>query len=408
MQRNQRIFFPFLAVSILLLIGVLVFAYDAASIVKAEESEEENNVVLLNAEHWLSDFQALEFAQQEFILTGRESYLAYSDAHIGRDEVVLHFQALREAIAVRYTALLPKVDQLAALLEEHFRHIEKIIEVRRKGDLSTTRLQELSEQSRDYLEEIHSRLDEVTAPVRAQRDQTNAQVSISVIRGSVSFTLMTLLLITILSTGYRLTWRTLKNNEELSVRLRYEATHDPLTHLPNRRYFDDWLLHAIAAAARSQSSIALLFIDLDEFKQVNDRYGHAAGDDILKIATRRLSSITRESDLLVRLGGDEFAILITNLPCKKDPSILAQRLIAALSDPITFGDNAIQVGASVGIAIYPRDVANAEELVAAADKAMYLAKQSGKNQYRYYADSEKRELADRHSTNEGVSPCSSH
>ncbi len=166
-------------------------------------------------------------------------------------------------------------------------------------------------------------------------------------------------------------------------RLRYLATHDSLTDLPNRDLFQDRLIRALVRAQRSRKLVAVLFMDLDGFKTVNDTYGHEKGDQLLQAVARRLSGCVRQSDTIARIGGDEFAGLIEDLPNLEGASIVAENILAALSRPFALNDHEFRVTASVGISIYPIDGTTAEVLLQKADAAMYRAKSGGKNRYQF-------------------------
>jgi len=160
-------------------------------------------------------------------------------------------------------------------------------------------------------------------------------------------------------------------NESLS----FLAYHDTLTGLPNRAHFLQRLTQAIGAARSAQSRLAVLFLDGDNFKAINDIHGHAAGDEWLSAAGRRLSGLIRESDMVARIGGDEFAVLLTPIRSVEDACSVAAKLAAQLSEPLTseaFG--AIAGGASVGVAVYPDHASDMHALMTAADAAMYRAK----------------------------------
>ena len=161
------------------------------------------------------------------------------------------------------------------------------------------------------------------------------------------------------------------------------AFYDPLTRLPNRALFEDRLAQTIAGAKRYNRPFALLFLDLDGFKSVNDVHGHAAGDALLRSFGERLGYILRESDTFARLGGDEFAVLqqLTRIP--EDATTLAQKLIEALQVPFPIGGVELKVGLSIGIAVYPWHGISEASLLEAADKALYEAKSSGKNTFRF-------------------------
>lgn len=168
-------------------------------------------------------------------------------------------------------------------------------------------------------------------------------------------------------------------------RLEYLAHHDVLTGLPNRLLFRDRLEHAIQRADRGGSKLAVLFLDLDRFKHVNDSLGHTVGDALLQEVASRLRTFLRRDDTLARLGGDEFTILMEGLRQGKDASVLAEKLIQALGEPFQLQSYELLVGASIGISIYPQDAQSAESLLRNADAAMYRAKDNGRNTHRFYS-----------------------
>jgi diguanylate cyclase (GGDEF)-like protein len=155
------------------------------------------------------------------------------------------------------------------------------------------------------------------------------------------------------------------------------ASRDGLTGLLNRRVFLDRLEHAVALARRTQGQLALLFVDLDRFKAINDQYGHAAGDAVLQTLALRLQQLVREADTVARIGGDEFVILLDHAEGAMAAETVAEKVRQALVQPIAFGALQLQAGASIGIGRYPQDGADVSELLAAADRAMYAVKFAG-------------------------------
>lgn len=174
--------------------------------------------------------------------------------------------------------------------------------------------------------------------------------------------------------------------EETAALVHAMAFEDTLTGLPNRRLLEDRLNQSIASADRSAGKIAVLFLDLDHFKAVNDTLGHEAGDQLLKQVSSRLQEAVRKSDTVARLGGDEFVLLLPNVATHQDVDSVADKVIQAISHPFLIGGQQAQVGTSIGIALYPEDCAAPETLIASADKALYKAKQSGRNRYVRFAD----------------------
>lgn len=167
-------------------------------------------------------------------------------------------------------------------------------------------------------------------------------------------------------------------------RLQTMAHHDPLTGLPNRTLLDIMLQRSIKQCAREQTRLAVMFIDLDRFKQINDSMGHAAGDEVLRQATARLSHALRESDSLARVGGDEFVALLTGVRTPSDLSPLAEKLMATVSRPYALGGGEAKLSCSIGISLYPDDAEDADQLLGFADTAMYEAKAHGRNDWRFY------------------------
>ncbi|WP_027134640.1 diguanylate cyclase domain-containing protein [Geminicoccus roseus] len=163
---------------------------------------------------------------------------------------------------------------------------------------------------------------------------------------------------------------------------RHRARHDELTGLPNRRGLGERLSGELAAARRHQGALALLLLDLDHFKEVNDRLGHATGDALLAAAANRMRAVLREEDMVARLGGDEFAVLLVGRGGPFSPETTAQRLVEALARPFSLEDQEVRSGASLGIALFPEHGAAAQELFVAADRALYAAKQAGRATWR--------------------------
>lgn len=162
------------------------------------------------------------------------------------------------------------------------------------------------------------------------------------------------------------------------------VNHDPLTGLPNRRLIQQLFTHALQRATRQQQQAAVLFIDLDRFKNINDSLGHIAGDQLLLGVAERIRESLRESDIVGRLGGDEFIVMLENLHSRADAAHKAEDILHALQRPFTLEQHDVFVGASIGIAMYPHDGNDVEGLIKAADLAMYQVKNNGKNQHAFY------------------------
>jgi len=228
------------------------------------------------------------------------------------------------------------------------------------------------------LQELRSMLaaSATSAAESARRDMERAH-GITLAAG-VLVTAVTLGTVVFIFTERRRRWR-------LAQKLEREANHDPLTMLPNRRFFLEWLGYTLAQARREGKEIALLYIDLDGFKAVNDRHGHRRGDAVLAAIAERLRATKREGDVLARIGGDEFALAAPNARDGRELAALGERLLAALGDSLQPKLADVPVGASIGIAFFPDDATDVPGLIAAADAAMYAAKRAGKNRVAFHA-----------------------
>ncbi|HIJ84973.1 MAG TPA: EAL domain-containing protein, partial [Magnetococcales bacterium] len=169
-------------------------------------------------------------------------------------------------------------------------------------------------------------------------------------------------------------------------RLQQLAFFDALTGLPNRMLFRDRLLHEFAAARRFDQSVAVFFIDLDRFKNVNDTLGHAAGDMLLVEVARRLTQCVRASDTVARLGGDEFTVILTGLKSSGEAEPIARKIITVLQDPVVLNEHKAHIGASVGISIFPTDGDTFDTITKYADVAMYHAKESGRGNFKFFEE----------------------
>ena len=164
------------------------------------------------------------------------------------------------------------------------------------------------------------------------------------------------------------------------------AHFDALTRLPNRLLLADRLRQAMSQCQRRKLQLAVVFLDLDGFKAVNDQYGHGVGDDLLIAVSQRMKGALRDGDTLARIGGDEFVAVLVDLQQCDDAQPVLERLLQAAADPVTVGDARIQVSASMGIAVYPRDGTHTDLLLRRADQSMYQAKQAGRNRYAFFKE----------------------
>jgi diguanylate cyclase (GGDEF)-like protein/PAS domain S-box-containing protein len=175
--------------------------------------------------------------------------------------------------------------------------------------------------------------------------------------------------------------RDISERRRAEEQIEYQAYHDALTGLPNRLLFRDRLTIALAHAKRQQTPVAVMFLDLDRFKFVNDTLGHSIGDELLRAVAFRLRAVLREGDTIARMGGDEFTVLLTDLQSPTDAAKIAQKLLDTVAHPLRVDGHELYATTSIGIALFPNDGDSAEALLQNADSAMYRAKESGRNSY---------------------------
>lgn len=188
--------------------------------------------------------------------------------------------------------------------------------------------------------------------------------------------------------GFRSISRDITERKQFEQKLAEMATHDSLTSLPNRILLSDRLMVGTALARRNGHRLAVLMLDLDKFKDINDAMGHSVGDELLKAVGQRLSDIMRKSDTVSRIGGDEFVLVLPQISQVSDVTKFADRILNTFQEPFVFGRHRLQITTSMGIAVYPDDGIDIDHLLKYADTAMYMAKEQGRGIYKYYREDE--------------------
>jgi diguanylate cyclase (GGDEF)-like protein/PAS domain S-box-containing protein len=187
----------------------------------------------------------------------------------------------------------------------------------------------------------------------------------------------------------------ISDRKRAEEQIEFHAYHDVLTGLPNRKLFTDRLTLAVTRSRRAGTPLAVMFVDLDHFKTINDTLGHTAGDDLLLEMSRRLQHCVREDDTVARIGGDEFTIVLSDLRHPEDAATIAEKVLQAVSEPMLLVGMPVEITASIGIALYPEDGSDAESLLRNADSAMYRAKESGRSNYQLCTEEMKQRAVER-------------
>jgi diguanylate cyclase (GGDEF)-like protein len=188
----------------------------------------------------------------------------------------------------------------------------------------------------------------------------------------------------------------------MSVQMTHSAQHDVVTNLPNRLLLNDRIAQSIASGRRWNRPLAVIFLDLDRFKYINDSLGHAMGDKLLQSVSKRLLASVRASDTVSRQGGDEFVILLSEITYPEDAATSAKKILLSLSAPHSIGGHDLQINASIGVSVYPEDGENAETLIKNADMAMYHAKENGRNNFQFFKEEMNLKAVERQSLEENL------
>lgn len=377
---KKEILYPLVAASILVTISTLSLFYTMFQFRQIAEQRDLIDVRRYDIITLRNAILDAENSQRGYLLTNNVTFLEHYDES--------KVQAIKTMAKItQNTHFLPELPpiilKIRKLAEDKFGIIEASINIQTNAGSYASHLTLSKDRGKAVMDEIRLNL--------KQADQyllDNHQALENKMHNMIKFTLtaaagLVLMIFAILIFSYR---RTLKLfNEMLSSstkvdNLSYQATHDPLTNLYNRRGFEDLLEKTHERAECEKRKYAIFYMDLDGFKAVNDQYNHDVGDQLLVSVGKIFQNFLRENDCLARLGGDEFTLIVQSFSNKDELTALANRLISALKYPIQLNENSLHVGVSIGIAIYRIDGFKPQEVMAAADSAMYKAKKSGKNQ----------------------------
>ncbi len=333
-----------------------------------------------------------ESSQRGFVITGEGTYLVpYDRALLAVESNLARLSALLSTSPQNMAALDNLHDASSFKLHE----MAATIKLRQTSGFAAAQEAVADNAGTAALNEIRAIAARLNATYAAKLDDEAVQAAAR-LRWAYLFVVAFGLCVTALLVWAYLQIRgDLHSRRELSSSLVHEASHDPLTNMPNRRFFYDWLQFALDQAARDRSQAAILFLNLDGFKAVNKFFGYERGNQLLQVVARRLKEAARPGDVFARIGGDEFAFLIPILSDPADPAGLAQKLVETLALPFKENES-LPTGASIGIAVFPADGETPDLLLAAADAAMHRAKAEGGNRYTFFFDagnvSQSREL----------------
>ena len=368
----------FLAVALTLLLAQTGLLLYLGTLVTANESQQEvSNVGILQLREAFDDLLDAESGQRGYLLSHDENYLTpYNraitriDGHFGKARQALADTDNKTAVAQVDALLLLKILKLAELAET--------IRLGRTANFEGAENLLRNGTGKQQMDQIRTIMDELLSNVRLQHKLLNESSKNGVHWAGYLVISTGAVLALLVGFATLLLLQIIRKHNHVKTQLESEATLDSLTGLPNRRLLLQWLDRLMGQALRGESELAVLFLDLDGFKCINDQLGHHVGDAVLKTASARLTAVLRTADLLARNGGDEFVVVVSGSATVSALQGLSDRILGALSQPLLDELSTYALSASIGVAIYPEHGTDVTTLLKAADTAMYEAKRLGK------------------------------
>lgn len=376
---KKEILYPLLVASVLIAVVVLSLFYTTYRLNEVATSKDLIDIQRYNIIELRNAILDAESSQRGYLLTNNVTFLEHYEE--SKQQVVSSIKNIKKD-EESFAEITPLIEKVKALSAEKFNIIEASINVQLNAGSYASHLTLSKDRGKLVMDAIRVSLSEADRLLVKNRQTLETKMQ-NTIRFTVTAAIaLVLTILAILIFSYRHTLKLF--NEILSStsklnHLSHQATHDALTSLYNRRGFEAILEDVHQIAMNEKRKYAIFYMDLDGFKAINDQYSHEMGDQLLIAVGRIFQSCLRENDCLARLGGDEFTLIVRNFRDKDELTILAQRLIDALNNPIQIDGNALHVGVSIGVAIYRVDGFSTETLMSAADNAMYKAKKAGKN-----------------------------
>lgn len=365
-----------LALALVMIVALTVFfVREVVDLRQAMGELRRNDTARIQVRNVLLNLLNVETAQRGFLLTGDTSVLQPYTAGRGAVRDSLRLAA---GSGYRNPDFLRNLQALGRLAESKLAEVDHTVQLRREGREAAALAVVRTGYGMTQMRQARDLIAIEVERLRIARDATMDGFNDRLLRAAV---ILVLILATVVCMAVH-AWRSLsaaaRDNSELAKRLALEASHDVLTGLPNRRFFDKWARRLLGKSQRSGKPFTLLAVDLDRFKEVNDSHGHGIGDEVLKAVAVRFQSLLNGGEFLARLGGDEFAVLMEGEFSRHQVARIGQRLINALGPSLhpLLADGA--VGASIGVATFPLDGRDLDGLMQAADDALYASKHGGR------------------------------
>lgn len=324
-----------------------------------------------------------ESGQRGYLLTGHTLFLDTLEQ--GRIETK-QVMAKLDKQSLDFTEIRPGLETIKQLVHQKFDVMDQSIQVQLHAGEFASHLSLSKDKSRELMKLIDDQLDEIDSKLQRLREGFEQDIRKRMFASVIGAILLGVLIIGVLLFSYRSTTDLLEQvleNQAVAKQASHQADHDLLTGLPNRRSVDVHLANTYQLARHTSKQFAILFMDLDGFKLVNDKYGHGVGDALLIEVADMFKKVLRQSDFLARQGGDEFVLVVGSYLYRHELTQLAERLIRLFAQPVVVRGIPLEIGVSIGIAEYPHHGKHVKQLLHVADKAMYDSKKNGKNRYSF-------------------------
>jgi diguanylate cyclase len=324
-----------------------------------------------------------ESGQRGYLLTGHTLFLDTLEQ--GRIET-RQVMAKLDKQSLDVTEIRPELERVKQLVHQKFDVMDQSIQVQLRAGEFSPHLSLSKDKGREVMKLIDDQLDAIDGKLQRLRESFEQEIRKRMFASVVGAILLGVLIIGVLLFSYRSTTDLLEQvleNQAVAKQASHQADHDLLTGLPNRRSVDVHLANTYQLARHTSKQFAVLFMDLDGFKLVNDKYGHGVGDALLIEVADMFKKVLRQSDFLARQGGDEFVLVVGSYLYRHELTQLAERLIRLFAQPVLVRGIQLEIGVSIGIAEYPHHGKHVKQLLHVADKAMYDSKKNGKNRYSF-------------------------
>ncbi|MDI1309746.1 MAG: diguanylate cyclase [Methylotenera sp.] len=376
---KKEIIYPLLAASLLISVVMLSLFYTMYNLNRIEKNKDFIDKQRFNIITLRSAILDAETSQRGYLITNNATFLEHY-----KESKIQAYKTIDDLTkdGHEFPALTPIVEKIQRLSDDKFSIIEASTSVQLNAGSYASHLSLSKDRGRVVMDNIRLALMKADVILLERRNVLNIHMQTTIRDSIIAGVTLALVIFGVLLFSYLHTlhlFKVILSSSNKVDHLSHQATHDPLTNLLNRRGFENKLHHIHDNAIIEKQKYAIFYMDLDNFKTVNDQYSHEIGDQLLITVSQLFQSCLREQDALARLGGDEFTLIVPKFKDKDELETLANRLINALKNPIPVENSMLSVGVSIGVAIHRSDAFTPKKLMMAADKAMYHAKNSGKN-----------------------------